>query len=29
VLLENCSIIGFIQNSTTLDYYGATAVDAI
>ncbi len=29
VLLENCSIIGFVQNSTTLQYFGATAVDAI
>ncbi len=29
VLLENCSIIGFVQDSTTLDYFGATAVDAI
>jgi hypothetical protein len=29
VLLENCSIIGFVQNSTTLDYFGATAVDAM
>lgn len=29
VLLENCSIIGFVQNTTTLDYFGATAVDAI